>query len=475
MYKKLIKDIIIYGLGTALPRAINLIFTYFFTKILPREAYANVNDVFIFDFLMIQVLTFGFETAIFRFASKEENKHTVTKTALYTVGFGVLLFLVLGLVFHRELAAFRNYPSEYALFAIIIVASDTFLALGYTYLRLQEKSIQFSLLKVFNVIVNTSVLLLFFAVDFPSFEYVKNLTDDGGLILTATLVASLMSLFLMSWEFINILKKGVFHLKLSKKMIQFGAPIAIASIAYALNETFDKFFMKSALGEEVTGAYAACYKLGVFIMLYEMAFRLGIEPFFFKQMGTKNQNQIYAKAITIYTILGCMVYMSVMANLNWLKKLIIAQNEYFTAISIVPIILLANLILGIYRNISIWYKVVDKTYYGMYFSLVGVAVTIIGNVVILTQTQNFIIAAWATLIAYSIMLILSYLFSRKVNPIPYDLIKILGYLFFTSSIVFLLFYYNLGLILNNIILIIYLIVIFLVEFKTIKSFSKRQK
>ncbi len=473
MYKKLIKDILIYGLGTALPRAINLVFTYFFTRILPTSAYANVNDVFLFDFLMIQVLTFGFETAIFRFASQGENKHTVTKTALYTVGFGVFLFFILGLIFHQDLAAFRNYPSEYALFAVIIVASDTFLALGYTYLRLQEKSIQYSILKVVNVLVNASILLLFFATDLPLLGKIKALTDNGGLILIATLGASLASLLFISGELLNVLKKGVFHLKLSKKMIRFGAPIALASVAYALNETFDKFFMKSTLGEEITGAYAACYKLGVFIMLYEMAFRLGIEPFFFKQMGNENKNQIYAKAITVYTILGCIVYVGVIANLSWLKELIIAQDEYFIALSIVPIILLANLVLGIHRNISIWYKVIDKTYFGMYFSLAGVLVTIIGNMFILAKTGDFIIAAWTTLAAYSVMLILSYLFSRKVNPIPYDLVKILSYLFIASGIVFVLFLYDLGLIVNNIILIIYLIVIFLVEFKTIKPFIRK--
>ncbi len=473
MYKKLIKDILIYGLGTALPRAINLVFTYFFTRILPTDAYANVNDVFIFDFLMIQVLTFGFETAIFRFASQEENKHTVTKTALYTVGFGVLLFFVLGLIFHQDLAAFRNYPSEYALFAVIIVASDTFLALGYTYLRLQEKSVQYTILKVVNVLVNASILLLFFATDLSLFDTIRTLTDNGGLILMATLGASLASLLFISRELLTVLKKGVFHLTLSKKMLHFGAPIALASIAYALNETFDKFFMKSALGEEITGAYAACYKLGVFIMLYEMAFRLGIEPFFFKQMRNENKNQIYAKAITVYTILGCIVYVGVIANLSWLKGLIIAQDEYFIALSIVPIILLANLILGIYRNISIWYKVMDKTYFGMYFSLAGVLVTIIGNVFILAKTGDFIVAAWATLTAYSVMLILSYSFSRKVNPIPYDLVKVLSYLFIASGIVLVLFLYDLGLIVNNIILIIYLIVIFLVEFKTIKPLIRR--
>ncbi|MFV0238180.1 MAG: lipopolysaccharide biosynthesis protein [Flavobacteriales bacterium] len=472
MYTKLIKDVFIYGSGIALPRAVNLAFTYFFTKILPKEAFANVNDVFLFDFLMIQVLTFGFETAIFRFSSQENNKHTVTKTAIYTVGVGVIVFLIFGILFYPELAAFRNYPREYALLAILIVTFDTFLALGYTYLRLQEKSIKFSTLKFLNVVINTLSLVLLFHWNTPFINNIRVHTNEGGLIILATLIASFCSFLLISSEFVTILKKGVFNLSLSKKMFRFGAPIALASIAYAFNEAFDKLFMKTTLGEEITGAYGACYKLGVFIMLYEMAFRMGVEPFFFKQMKNKEKDQIYAKAITVYTILGCIVYIGVMANLEWLKNLVIGNSIYFTAITIVPIILLANLILGIYRNISIWYKVIDKTYYGMFFSLTGVMITLIGNIGLLVITKDFMVAAWTTLTAYSIMLILSYMLSRKKNPIPYEINKVLSHLLISSILSYILFNYDLGIIMNNIILTIYLITILLVEFKTLKQLKK---
>ncbi len=473
MYKKLIKDIIIYGIGTALPRAINVVFTYFFTKILPKSGFAHVNDVFLFDFLMIQVLTFGFETAIFRFASQEEDKHTVTKTAIYTVGLGVIVFMILGVAFHVELAAYRNYPPEYALMAILIVTSDTFLALGYTYLRLQGKSIKFSVLKFLNVVLSSIALIFLFIIDFDFIVEIKTITDKGGLIILATLIASFLSLLLIITEFVGVFSKGVYSISLSKKMLRFGLPIAIASVAYALNETFDKLNMKLTLGDDITGAYGACYKLGVFIMLYEMAFRMGVEPFFFKQMKNDNKEQIYAKAITIYTILGSIMYIGVIANLSWLKHLIIGNKEYFIAISIVPVILLANLILGIYRNMSIWYKVIDKTYFGMFFSLGGALVTLTGNLLVLEITKDFMVAAWTTLFAYSIMMILSYVFSRKNNPIPYDLKRILGYLILSSILAYMLFNYNLGIIMNNIILIIYLIVIFLIEFKSLKQFIKR--
>ncbi len=470
MYKKLIKDIFIYGLGTALPRAINLVFTYFFTDLLHPEAYANINDVFLFDFLMIQVLTFGFETAIFRFASQNESKPTTAKTALYVVGTVAVIFLVIGLEYYPQLAAFRSYPAEYALFAILIITSDTFLALGYTYLRLQEKSVKFSALKILNVIVNAVVLLFFFAIKTPVLINIKNLFDDGGLILIATLIASLASLMGISGEFIKIIRKGVFNLSLAKKMFFFGSPIALASIAYALNETFDKLFMKSALGEKITGAYGACYKLGVFIMLYEMAFRLGIEPFFFKKMKQTNRDKIYADAILIYTLFGSVVFVSVIANLSWLKHLIIGSSEYFIALKIVPIILLANLILGIYRNISIWYKVIDKTFFSTLFSLAGLCITLLGNIFIMTRMQDFQVAAWTTLAAYSSMLLLSYLFSRKYNPIPYNLKKIGFYLMVSSVMSYIIFQCKLDIFFNNMILISYLIVILLVEFKSMKSY-----
>lgn len=471
MYKKLIKDIVIYGLGTILPRLIFVLFTRLFTTVYHPEEFSDIQDVYFFDLLAIQLLTFGFETAIFRFAQKEKS-YDVIKTALVTVGSFVALFLIIGLAFYPEWADYRNYAKpEYALFGVLIIATDTISAIGFTCLRLKERPIKFSALKVLSVVLQAVLLIvILFFTDELHYGFITNKT---GIPLLVNVFSSSVVMLLLFSEFTKSIQKGVFSRSLAKEMFWYAAPIAIASFAYTLNENYDKINMKSVLGERTMGAYAACYKLGTFIMLYEQAFRMGIEPFFFKQMKNKNQNEIYAKGIYIYVILGSLFIIGIMANLEWVKRIIIGNDAYFTALAIVPIILLANLVLGIYRGMSIWYKVIDKTYFGMIFSVIGAIVTIIGNVIILKITGDFMVAAWTTLLAYTIMTLASYIGSRKSNPIPYNMIRIGLYLLATGVISFVLFKENLGLIVNNIILIIYLIVIFLVEFKTIKQFIKR--
>ncbi len=471
MYKKLIKDIVIYGLGTILPRLIFVLFTRLFTEVYQPEEFSDIQDVYFIDLLAIQLLTFGFETAIFRFAQKEKS-YDVIKTALFTVGSFVAVFLFFGLLFYPEWASYRNYVRpEYALFGVLIIVADTISAIGFTCLRLRERPIKFSTLKVLSVLLQAVLLIavLFFMEEMHYYF----LTNKTGIPLLINVFSSSVVMLLLFSEFIQSIRKGVFSKPLAKEMFWYAAPIAIASFAYTLNENYDKINMKSALGEKVMGAYAACYKLGTFIMLYEQAFRMGIEPFFFKQMKSQNKNEIYAKGIYVYVILGSLFIVSIMANLEWVKRIIIGNDIYFTAIAIVPVILLANLILGIYRGMSIWYKVIDKTYFGMVFSVVGAIVTIIGNAVILKMTGDFMVAAWTTLLAYSIMTIVSYIGSRKNNPIPYDMMRIGLYLLATAILSFVLFKENLGLMVNNIILIIYLIVIFLVEFKMLKQFIRR--
>jgi O-antigen/teichoic acid export membrane protein len=241
----------------------------------------------------------------------------------------------------------------------------------------------------------------------------------AGTIASAT---SFVCLFPIVFKF-----KLSFDIQLLKKMLRYSLPIMIGSLAFVTNENLDKLLLGDLIGNKQMGVYAACYKLGVFMTLYIMAFRLGAEPFFFNQAHIKNAKETYSKVLTWFTILGCLFMIIVVVFIDLFASILLGKPEYFEALHIVPIILLANLFLGIYNNLSVWYKLTDKTTYGMYFSVLGALITVVFNIVMIPKI-GFIASAWATLITYTFMMMISYYIGRKQYPIPYQLKKIGLYL-----------------------------------------------
>ena len=213
-----------------------------------------------------------------------------------------------------------------------------------------------------------------------------------------------------------------FDRRLLGRMLMYGLPIMISSIAYVTNENLDKLLLEHYFGKEEMGIYAACYKLGVFMTLYILAFKLGAEPFFFNQADKKNAKETYARIMTWFLIFGALFMLIVVGFIDLFAGLLLGKEEYFAALMIVPVILLANLFLGIYYNLSIWFKLTDKTRYGMYFSLAGAMITLALNLALI-PVLGIMASAWATLAAYLTMVLLSYFFGRKYYPIPYTLKK----------------------------------------------------
>ena len=244
-------------------------------------------------------------------------------------------------------------------------------------------------------------------------------------------------------------------------------------MAFVTNENLDKLLLGDLIGESQMGIYAACYKLGVFMTLYIMAFRLGAEPFFFNQADKKNAKETYAKILTWFTILGALFMVIVVVFIDVFAHILLGKPEYFEALQIVPIILLANLFLGIYNNLSIWYKLTDKTKFGMYFSVLGAIITIIFNVLMIPRI-GFMASAWATLITYGFMMILSYFVGKKHYPVPYQLKKVGFYVLFATALCwasFSLFRGNIWFSISTI--FSYFGLVFLIEKSTIKQFLKR--
>ena len=214
-------------------------------------------------------------------------------------------------------------------------------------------------------------------------------------------------------------------------MLSYSWPIAVAGVAYVINENLDKILIGKMIDKSAMGIYAACYKLAIFMNLYIMAFRLGAEPFFFNHSDQKDAKKTYATILNYFIIVGALVFVGIVVFIDLLKTLFINQ-EYWEAIVIVPIILLANLFLGVYHNLAIWYKLTDKTRYAMIFSIVGAIITVVINVVFI-PIIGYIASAWATLFAYGIMMFLSWFIGKRHYPVPYDLRK--SGIYLLSSIV----------------------------------------
>ena len=247
-----------------------------------------------------------------------------------------------------------------------------------------------------------------------------------GYIFVANIIASLATFLVLSPNYLKM--KWQFDKALWKKMMQYSLPVMVAGIAFAINETFDRIlleWMNIDLAE--IGAYSACYKLALFMTLFATAFRLGIEPFFFSHSSNENAPKTYAEITKYFVIFGSIILLVVVVFADVLKIFIVRDSSFWEAMKVVPLIILANLFLGIYNNLSVWYKLIDKTKMGMYISIVGAIITLALNF-LLIPIWSYMGSAIATISAYGTMMIISYYLGNKYYPIPYDMKKILGYL-----------------------------------------------
>jgi len=265
-----------------------------------------------------------------------------------------------------------------------------------------------------------------------------------------------------------------FDFALLKKMLSYSWPILVAGIAYTTNENLDKLILEDWLGKSIMGAYAGAYKIGVIMSLFIMAFRLGAEPFFFNHAKDKNAPATYALILKWFVIVGAFFTLLIVSQVNIIAQLFLGSKEYYTAISIVPIIVIANLFLGIYNNLAIWYKLTDKTKFGMYFSILGALVTV-GLLFLLIPRIGFMGAAWATLAAYFSMLVTSYFIGQKHFPIPYNIKDIAFYLLLAiglSSLSFLQF--NGNFIVNCLLIFVFLIAVYFKEKKELLVLLRKE-
>ena len=484
LYKNLFKQTLIYGLATVLPRMLSFLLNPLYVKVLPKGEFGEVSIVFAGLVFFNVILSYGMETSFFRFYNSEENKDNVVSTSTISIFWSSVGFLILALLFSNSIADFTNINVTYISYTIWILTLDALSIVPFSKLRATKRPMVYAAIKIGSVVINFGLNLFFLLLlpklvsenptGFLSAFYWEDF--QIGYIFVSNLIASLLTLLVLIPNYLKF--KWHFDYLLWRKMIQYGMPILLAGIAFAVNEHFDKILLKILnVSKADIGAYAACYKIGMFMVLFRTAYTLGIEPFFFSHASNDNAQQTYATITKYFVIFGSFICLAVIVFADLLKHILVPNPDYWDAMKVVPLIVLANFFLGIYTNLSVWYKLIDKTKIGAYISIVGAVITLILNF-LLIPTMSYYGSAIATIAAYGSMMLISYKLGQKSYPIPYEINKIFGYLGLTilfSAISFYIPSLRHNYYLKISLLITFLYFIYYNEKQTLMRILKRKK
>ena len=424
---KLFKETAIYGIGGIAARLLNfLLVPYYTSQLLPAD-YGVVIEIYALIAVFSSLLSLGMETTFFRFVQSFPFQK-VLYTAYAILLFISLISLLSGIFLIPWLSQWMGYTTNpaYLYLALSIVFIDNMLVIPLACLRYRGKALRYVGVKLLNVLSFIS-LNIFFLTGLPrlkGIEVWQTLYVESwgpGYIFSANLIASGLSLIFLIGGTPILYRWHLLSISLGKQMIRYSFPIVVAAFAAIIHQTADKFFLKYLLPKEIQsynlGVYGACAKLAVFITLFTQAFRLAAEPFFFSKIKDGHAKELYAMTMNYLVLVLGFIYVVLCCNLSWIKGFI-SQPVYWEGLDIVPILLMSNFFLAVYVNLSIWYKVADKTKYGAYISSLGVFVIIFANL-LLTPKFSYLGAAFSTLATYGVMMVVSYALNQRKNPIPY--------------------------------------------------------
>ena len=406
-----------------MPRVITFLLNPLYIHYIDKEAFSVFSSLYSWIALVNVMLTFGFETSFFRFSTEKENEKKSFDTSFWFI-FGLAsVFLISILIFSAPLSVILDYAKnpEFLRWFAMIAFLDAICVIPFAWLRFHNMPIKYSVIRVASILVQTiSVIALFIFVPTSTSEKI-GLDGQVSYPFISNLLGSLATFVLLLPIILKV--KFRFSKELFSRMIKYSWPIMIAGLAFQVNENYDKITQYYNISKADAGAYGGCYKLAVLMTLFVTAYRMGIEPYFFKQMNNENAKNNYAKVTEYFSFFASIVAMGIIANISWLKVIFITDHSYWTAMDIVPIIVIANLCFGIYYNLSTWYKVTDRTHFGTLISWFGAGLTIVLHFLFLKK-YGFMVSAWVTLIAYFSMMVLSYFLGQKYYPIPYRIKKI---------------------------------------------------
>lgn len=474
--KSLAKDTAIYGLSSILGKFVSWCLVPIYTMVLATGEFGIMTNIYSFTALIAVILTFGMETGFFRFANKEDNNPTqVYANALMFVGGLCVLFIILCLSFLQPISNFLEYNNHTDYIAIMsfVVALDAFMSIPFAYLRYKKRPVRFATIRLTGIF-STILFTIFFLLICPKINesnssliawfYDPNYKE--GYVFVANLLGSGLTLLLLIPQLLGF--KYTVNKVLLKQMVVYCAPLLVLGIAGILNQTVDKIIYPYLFSDkqeafEQLGIYSACSRLAIIMMMFTQAFRFAYEPFIFAQNRAKGNNEkAYTDVMKYFIIFSLVIFLAVMFYMDIIKYFI-RSAAYYEGLSVVSIIMMGYILFGIYFNLSFWYKMIDKTYYGAIFSIAGCIITIALNI-IFVPIYGYIASAWATLICNLVMMLVSYYFERKYRPLNYDL-KSIGLYFglalglYAISIVIKIDNEALRLLFNTILLFIFIIVL----------------
>lgn len=415
--KSLAKETAIYGVSSIVGRFLNYLLVPVYTIALPASSggYGVVTNIYAWVALVLVLLTCGMETGFFRFANKgQDDPMRVYSTTLLSVSIGSLVFVALGLLFLEPIAGWLEYGEHpwYIGMMMIVVAMDAIQSIPFAYLRYKKRPIKFAALKLLFIFLNIALNL---------FYYVILEGNDVGYAFLFNLVCTSVVMVCMIPElrgFTYVLDK-----ELLKRMLRYSLPLVILGVAGILNQVADKIIFPFVYPDEAEatiqlGIYGAASKIAMIMAMFTQAFRFAYEPFVFGKSKEKDSREMYAQAMKFFIIFTLLAFLAVMFYLDILRHVI--GRDYWDGLRVVPIVMAAEIFMGIYFNLSFWYKLIDETRWGAYFSLTGCIILILMNI-FLVPKYGYIACAWAGFTGYGVAMLLSYFVGQKKYPIQYDL------------------------------------------------------
>lgn len=426
--KSLAKDTAIYGISSIVGKFLNYLLVPLYTYVLQNTSdYGIVTNLYAWTALLLVILTYGMETGFFRFANKEgEDAASVYKTSFYTLLTTSAAFAIICVLLRAPIASGLGYEGHASFIAMmaITVALDAFSSIPFAYLRYQKRAVSFAILKLLFVVLNIAFNLIFLIVlgwQDVTYVFVSN--------ILATVIQTVILLFF------TLPRGGRYSMPLLREMLRYSLPLLVLGIAGIMNQTLDRilfpYLYTGADAQAQLGIYGACFKVAMVMMMFTQAFRYAYEPFVFSKHKDRNSVEAYADAMKYYIIFSYLILLAVTFYLDIFKYII--GSAYWEGLQIVPVVLWTYVFQGVYFNLSFWYKLTDETRWGAYFSLIGLVITLVLQIVFVP-----IIGYWAScgssLICYFVIMIISYYVGQKRMPIPYDMKSIGSYTLLTMML-----------------------------------------
>jgi len=493
--KRLAGQTAIYGFPFIIGRILSYLLVPLYTRIFLPGEYGTVNVFYSYTALLLVILTYGMETAFFRYNQEESDKNRVFSTAFLSLVISTALFMFLSISFSGTIATWIQYPDQqnYVIWFALIIGFDVLTTIPFAKLRALNRPIRFAYLKIINISVNIFFNLFFLLLCPYILNHSGSQLLEGAVrliynpewgieyIFLSNLIASVVTFLLLLPEMTGY--KLVFDRVLWRRMFIYAFPLLFAGMAGIINETFDRILLRyllpSDIAEAEVGIYSACYKIAILMTIFITAYRYAADPFFFAYYKEQDARVTYARVMNYFVIAVSVIFLTTMLYLDDFILPLLIGEKYHSGKAVIPILMLAHLFLGIYYNLSIWYKLTGQTNYGAWLGILGAVITVGLNILWIPRSPDHYLSgytgsAWATFIGYGVMLVLSYILGQKFYRVPYELKKIfiflgvaIGFYFLTVFIIpgtpFLRIFFH------SFLLILYLILVAFMERKDMGS------